>query len=355
MKHVAFISLYPEGRAPGPRFRYEQYISLLKEHGIEYTVLPFFSDKSYANIQQSKNKRKLAFDIFVGYIRRLADLPACLKADYIFLYRDATPFGPPIFEWMLSKIFRKKIVYDFDDAIWTTDLDKKQWLKIWLRSPSKTNKIIKWAWKISAGNDYLCNYAKQFNSNVVLNPTTIDTERLHNKIKNQKTSRLVIGWTGSHSTLKYLDPMVDILAKLEQEFEFDFLVICDKKPAWTLKSLRFLPWKIDTEIQDLSSMNFGLMPLPDDEWAKGKCGFKALQYMALGMPAVVSPVGVNTEIVDDGINGFVCQTNEEWEIAIRKLLRDETLRTQMGENARMKIVRKFSVLSNTGNFVSLFH
>jgi glycosyltransferase involved in cell wall biosynthesis len=354
MKKIVFITLYPEGIVPGPRFRYEQYLPFLKNENISYLHLPFFSKKSYENFQRSTSLSLLFIDILKGYFSRWIHLFACMKADYIFIFRDATPFGPPVFEWIIAKILRKKIIYDFDDSIWHTDLDKSQWLKIWLRNPSKTNKIIKWSWKISCGNEYLCRHSRKYNTNVVLNPTTIDTEYLHNKIKDQQTKRIVIGWTGTHSTLKYLEPLVPVIKNLEEKFDFDFLVICNKKPGWQLKSLVFLPWNKDSEIEDLMRINFGLMPLPDDEWSKGKCGFKALQYMALGMPALVSPVGVNTEIVSQGEEGYICEDGKDWEKYITVLLTDEQARIQMGKKARQKIIDRYSVLSNRKNFISLF-
>jgi glycosyltransferase involved in cell wall biosynthesis len=189
---------------------------------------------------------------------------------------------------------------------------------------------------------------------VVLNPTTIDTVNLHNQVKNQHTPKVVVGWTGTHSTVNYLNELVPVLQKLEQELDFEFRVISNRAPDFQLKSLVYVPWNKDNEITDLLQFNFGVMPLTDDKWAKGKCGFKALQYMSLGMPAVVSPVGVNTRIVTDGVDGFLCNTPAEWEAALRQLISNESLRAQMGHAARAKIEDHFSVVSNSGNFLSLF-
>jgi glycosyltransferase involved in cell wall biosynthesis len=353
--NITFLFPYPLEESPSQRFRFEQYFYTLKKHNISYKCQSFFDTKTWQVLYAKGPLLRKAEGIAAGYIRRIVVLFKLTNVSHVFIHRELTSFGPPVFEWIIAKVLRKKIIYDFDDAIWRTDLDKTERIKIALRNPSKTKKIIQWSWKVSCGNEYLCHYARQFNATVVLNPTTIDTEHLHNKIKNQHSDRIVIGWTGSHSTLKYLEPMVPIIKKLEQEFYFEFLVICNKKPEWDLKSLVFLPWNKDSEIEDLMKINFGLMPLPYDEWSKGKCGFKALQYMALGMPALVSPVGVNSEIVSHGIDGYLCQTAEDWEKYIRTLLSDETLRTDIGKNARKKIIEKYSVLSNEKNFLSLFN
>ncbi|WP_232065306.1 glycosyltransferase [Rhodocytophaga rosea] len=148
--------------------------------------------------------------------------------------------------------------------------------------------------------------------------------------------------------------MVPLLKELEREYTFTFLVISDKAPEFTLKSLLFLPWTKLTEREDLLRMNIGLMPLTDDLWARGKCGFKALQYMALGIPALVSPVGVNTQIIENGKNGFICSTPEEWKEAIIRLRKDVELRAKMGIEARKKIEDTYSVQANRFTFLNLF-
>jgi glycosyltransferase involved in cell wall biosynthesis len=147
---------------------------------------------------------------------------------------------------------------------------------------------------------------------------------------------------------------VEVLKKLEGKYEFELQVIADIPPALDLKSFAFIKWKKEDEIEDLLNFNIGIMPLKDDLWAAGKCGFKALQYMALGIPALVSPVGVNTKIVDDGLNGFICKTPQDWEVAIEKLIQDHQLLLQMAQQTRKKIIDHYSVKSNTANFLKLF-
>jgi glycosyltransferase involved in cell wall biosynthesis len=349
-----FLFPYPIAESPSQRFRFEQYFETLKKHNIPYKSQSFFDEATWVILYKEGHILQKVRGVCKGYLRRIFVLFKLISCTHVFIHRELAPWGPPVFEWIIAKILRKKIVYDFDDALWLTDLNANEHLKIWLKNPGKTANIIKWSWRVSAGNQYLCDYARRYNKDVILNPTTIDTEHLHNQLKNQETIPVVVGWTGSHSTLKYLEPLVPVIAKLEQELAFEFLVICNKKPQWPLRSLRFLPWKKETEREDLLKMHFGLMPLPDDEWAKGKCGFKALQYMALGMPALVSPVGVNTEIVLHGEDGFVCTTTEDWELYIRMLIQNTRLRHRMGDKARYKIEQQFSVRSNEQNFLSLF-
>jgi glycosyltransferase involved in cell wall biosynthesis len=146
-----------------------------------------------------------------------------------------------------------------------------------------------------------------------------------------------------------------VLQQVAAEFHFvSFLVIADQPPSLHLQRLVFIPWRAETEVKDLLNMDIGIMPLPNDEWTKGKCGFKALQYMALEIPAVVSSVGVNTEIIEEGVEGFLCTHEAEWLSSLRKLITDPALRASMGKKGRKKVIESYSVPSNTANFLSLF-
>lgn len=144
------------------------------------------------------------------------------------------------------------------------------------------------------------------------------------------------------------------LRALQDKIDFTFVVIADRDPLLPLKNYRFIPWQRETEVQDLLNFHIGLMPLSNDDLSKGKCGFKAIQYMSLGIPAVVSPVGVNSRIVDNGINGFLCEDAEEWKVRLEQLLSDPISREKMGQAARRKIELAYSVRSSTKQFLDLF-
>ncbi|WP_426060763.1 glycosyltransferase family 4 protein [Hymenobacter sp. B1770] len=353
---ILFLVPYPIGSAPSQRFRFEQYLGALTTHGYQYHLAPFLSPATWTILYKPGHTLKKTWGILEGFARRFLLLFRVPTYDFVFVHREAAPIGPPIFEWIIAKILKKKIVYDFDDAIWLANTSETNKIAAGIKWNQKVNNICRWAYKNSCGNAYLADYARQFNPCSVVNPTTIDTVRLHNKVRDQSVSgRLVIGWTGTHSTLKYLDQVVPVLSKLEAEgLEFEFRVISNQPPAMRLHSLVFLPWQKDTEIADLLGFHVGLMPLEDDLWAKGKCAFKALQYMALGIPALVSPVGMNTEVVKPGQNGFVCATPDEWEVSLRYLLTDSNLRQKIGLAARNTIEQRYSVQANTPNFLSLF-
>lgn len=357
-KTIVFVVPYPFDLAPGQRFRYEQYLNILKEHGYKIHIRPFLSESTYALLYGPGKKLQKLWGTFAGLIRRFASLPGIVTADFVFIFREASPVGPPFFEWIISRLMRKKIIYDFDDAIWMTDKLAETLPVRLLRWRSKVSSICKWSYKVSCGNEYLCSYARQFNKQTVLNPTTIDTELLHNPglyKKEASTSKVTIGWTGSHSTLKYLTQIEDVLLKLVQEFSnIQFVVIANQKPALKLQNLIFMEWSKKTEALDLLKIDIGIMPLPTDEWTKGKCGFKALQYMAMEIPTVASPVGVNTRIITHNENGFLAETEEEWLQYLRQLITEPDLRKKLGAAGRKTVVDRYSVSSNTSNFLSLF-
>ena len=352
-KLVLFLVPYPLGIAPSQRFRFEQYFDLLKKNGFEFDVKPYLDQRAMLYLYEPGNFFRKVWKVKLGLIKRFFQLFSLHKYDYVFIHREAAPVGPPVFEWLIIKVFGKKVIFDFDDAIWIKNTSSTNSVISWFKRYRNAENVCVWAWKVSCGNDYLANHARQFNTNVVVNPTTIDTEKHHNRVKAFSKEKLTIGWTGTHSTIKYLDALIPVLKRLESEYDFNFLVIADRAPDFELKSLQFTPWNKQTEIDDLLKMDVGIMPLKDDKWANGKCGFKALQYMALGIPAIVSPVGVNTKIVDHNVNGWICNADVEWEEILRTVLEKKVELNDFSASARIKIERHYSVKSNTANFLHL--
>ncbi len=353
-KKILFIVPYPTGKAPSQRFRFEQYYNFLTESGFEFKTEAFLSDTAWQYLYQPGHYLKKVSAVLQGFLKRLLLLFAVHRYDFIFIHREATPVGLPWFEWFVAKVIRKKIIYDFDDAIWLSNTSSENKVVSWIKFHRKTAFICRWAYKVSVGNSYLGDYARQFNSSVVFNPTTIDTDHHYSILKHKENRRLVIGWTGSHSTLKYLDAVVPVLKKLETDYDFETLVIADKNPHLALKDFHFVKWKKDSEIQDLNRIDIGIMPLSDNQWTRGKCGFKALQYMALGIPCVVSGVGANLDIVSDRNNGMIANSSEEWKSALVTLLNDEALRKRLGNAGKVTLEQGYSVRANSANFIKLF-
>jgi glycosyltransferase involved in cell wall biosynthesis len=323
--------------------------------GIKYRIATFIDEPTWNVLYKGGSMPQKAWGIIKGFLKRFKTILFDIHGyDYVFVHREASPLGPPIFEWIASRLWRKKMIYDFDDAIWIENTSAENKIASLLKAAWKVKYICMWSYKVSVGNDYLCNYARQYNNNVHLIPTCVDVEIMHNKVKQHQNNNVVVGWTGSHSTLFYLDELIPVIQELQQELDFTFLVIANKDPQLPLKNYMFTPWKEETEISDLLKMDVGVMPLTPDRWSEGKCGFKLIQYLSLGIPAVASPIGVNSKIVVDNENGFIATNRDEWKNAIRTLVSNIELRKRMGAAGREKIISEYSIQAHKDNFLKLF-
>jgi glycosyltransferase involved in cell wall biosynthesis len=354
-KKIYFLVPYPEGSAPSQRFRFEQYFDHLRNQGYELGVYPFYDYDTWQTLYKEKKYLLKALKVTYCFLKRFGLLFKLHKADHLFIHREVAHIGPPVFEWIIAKVLRRKYTYDFDDAIWLPNYSETNSRFHWVKAYWKVNYCMKWAHTISAGNEYLASYARRFNSNVRIIPTTIDTDHHHNTAADHHTQPAIIGWTGSHTTMRYLDELIPVLKKLEERHNFQFVVISNEDPGYALKSLRYVKWQKDSEIEDLSKIQIGVMPLQHDIWSEGKCGFKGLQYMSLGMATLMSPVGVNTEIIEHGKNGYLVSSAGEWEEKLELLLTDAALREQLGHNGRETIRNRYSVEANKNNYDQLFH
>ncbi len=355
---LLFLFPYPLNESASQRFRFEQYFIVLQGNGFSIDTQSFWSEAAWKILYQPGKIWLKLIHFVAGYGRRFLLLLRVHTCSFVFIHRECTPVGPPVFEWVIAKLFRKKIIYDFDDAIWLPNTSIENKFVAAFKCHGKVKFICRWSYKVSCGNHYLADYAKEFNTHTIVNPTTVDTEKLHNPVGYPSATdpaHVAIGWTGSHSTLNYLTPLLPIIDSLSKRYpQLRLLVIADKNPGFFLECLQFIQWSKENEIGDLMKIDIGIMPLTDNEWGKGKCGFKAIQYMSLKKPALVSPVGVNSEIVDHGTNGFVCKTLEDWSNFLDYLILrpDECL--AMGEKGREKVIRSYSVTSNASTFLALF-
>jgi len=353
-KEILFIVQYPENVSPAQRFRFELYKGLLQKNGFNITTSSFIDEAGYAVIFKEGFLFRKVMAVMRGFIRSLVLLFTVRKYNYILLQCGVAPIGPPVFEWVLIRLLKKKVIYDFDGAIWLQQVSEKNKVPAILRSVSKVPLISSWAYKVSCGNEFLCEYARQYNRQVIYNPTCVDTEKHHNILANHDVEKVTIGWTGSFSTLKYLQMVQPVLARLQEKYDFDIKIICNQQPTLDLKNVTYVEWTAANEVTELATCQVGLMPLTNDEWSEGKCGFKLIQYLALEIPSVSSSVGVNKKIIDHDVNGFLCDSDAAWYAAIEKLILDKELRKRMGKEGREKIIREYSLLSNGDNFISMF-
>jgi glycosyltransferase involved in cell wall biosynthesis len=273
-----------------------------------------------------------------GYLRRVRDALWLSSVDVLFVYREAAFLVPPLIEQLLA--LRRPLVFDFDDAIYLGDSSQANaWTRKFKRC-SKTAMICRLARRVTVGNEVLAEFARNHTEAVTVVPSTVDTDFY--RIRPRSRNRVpVIGWTGSATTAPHLSVLAGALRRLREKCEYELRVI-GAEIAMEGLTVDCRPWRADNEPDDLCAFDIGLMPIPDNDWSRGKCGMKALQYMALGIPPIVSPVGVNTKIVHDGVNGFHARTEDEWVDRMTLLLRDASLRHALGEEARRTVENNYS-------------
>ena len=341
MRLLAIVpSLYDT--SPGQRYRIEQWEPLLRERGVDITYRPFENEALHAQLYKPGNiGRKLALAA-PSFGRRLSLMSSLRQYDAIYIFREAALLGPPVLERLIRRS-GVPFIFDFDDAIFVSYRSPSNGYLSYLKFASKTKTICRLAAHVMVGNPYLAEYARRFNPRVTVVPTSIDTEKYIVKQDQPAHDPPVIGWTGSFSTVQHLDTLRRVLQKLAQRERFRLRVI--GTPSYVLEGVEVeaLPWHSETEVDDLRPIDIGVMPLPDDAWSKGKCGLKALQFMALGIPTICSPVGVNTEIIQDGENGFIADTEDEWVEKLAQMLRSPELRKRLGMAGRATVERKYSM------------
>ncbi len=355
MPRVLFLGLHRPDRSPSQRFRFEQYLGYLKQNGFEYDFSYLLTAKDDKIYYSSGKLLKKAFVVFKSTFKRLRELFSASQYDIIFVQRECYMLGTAFFEKKFGRS-RAKMIFDFDDSIWMQNVSEANKKFAVLKDAGKTSKIISCSDLIFAGNHYLSDYAKKFNPHVVIIPTTIDTDEYQRPTSLQPNSQIVIGWSGSVTTIQHFNFAVPFLRMIKQKYgnRVAFKVIGDGNYKNEELEIKGLPWRKEDEVREISSMDIGIMPLPDDEWAKGKCGLKGLQYMSLEVATIMSPVGVNSEIIQDGENGFLASTAEEWFQCISKLIEDESLRKRLGENARKTVVEKYSFESQKEVYLKYF-
>jgi glycosyltransferase involved in cell wall biosynthesis len=249
------------------------------------------------------------------------------------------------------------MVFDFDDAIYMHSpygTPVNRYFRL-LKFPGKTREICALASHVIVGNAYLTKYASRFNRNVTIVPSTIDTEKYEVKGSSTTGSHPVIGWSGSYSTLAHFDIVRRALSRLAEKEQFRIRMIgttTDYKIDGV--DVEAILWRAETEVADLSSIDIGIMPLPNDEWTRAKCGQKALQYMALGIPTVCSPVGANSAIIQDGQNGLLAETEDQWIEKLTQLLHSQPLRERLGKAGRATVEARYSLSRHAPRVCQVF-
>jgi glycosyltransferase involved in cell wall biosynthesis len=337
---------------PSQRFRIEQWEPLLRARGVEVTFRPFESPELHAVLYRPGRTAEKLRLVAEALRRRAADVRAARDYDAVYLLREAALLGPPLFERWLRRA-GVPFVFDFDDAVFVPYVSPSNGYLSYLKFPGKTRAICRMAAHVMAGNPYLADYARRVNERVTMIPTTIDTEKY--TVEPRAENRVpVVGWSGSYSTAQHLATLKGVLRQLAERERFRLRVI--GAPDFKIEGVEVeaTAWRSETEVEDLRPFDIGIMPLPDDQWSRGKCGLKALQYMALGVPTVCSPVGVNTEIVRDGENGLLASTDDEWVEKLSGLLRSASERARLGRAGRETVEARYSAVVQAPRVYEVF-
>jgi glycosyltransferase involved in cell wall biosynthesis len=339
---VLAMSPIPEEGA-GCRFRVAQFIPTLRSEGIDVTISSFYSSEFFKLVYQPGHMLRKAV-MFVGLVwRRLLELLTIRQYDLVFLYREAIPVGPPIIERIIHGL-GVPIVHDFDDAIFMAAVSDANRSLGFLKNPGRVATVLKLSRHATLGNEFLAQYARRHTAAVTVIPTVVDTSRFVPRPAEAPRSVPVVGWIGSPTTYRYLLGIADILRDVARRHEFVLRVSGAGRPV-EIPGVRVeeAPWSMADEVRLFNGLDIGVYPLTDDDWARGKCGFKAIQCMACGVPVVASAVGVNREIITDGVDSFLASSRDEWIEKLGRLIRDTGLRSSMAVAGRRTIEQRYSL------------
>jgi glycosyltransferase involved in cell wall biosynthesis len=354
-RRILFVVQHRWDRSPGQRYRCEQYIPYLQQAGFECVYSPILvSAQEDKDFYSPGNYLRKLYLFLIGAYRRLRDVLRAKNFDIIYIYREAFMTGTTAFERLLKQS-GAKIIYDFDDAIWNHDVSQANKALGWLKRPEKTNDIIALSHLVIVGNQYLAQHARQFSNNVVVVPSTIDLNyyTVPPKTENKK---VIIGWSGSLTTIEHFKPAIPVLSRIKERYgnKVEFRVFGAEDYMHEELNIKGIGWTPQNEVEQIAAFDIGIMYLPDTEWTRGKCGMKGLQYMALEVATVMSAVGVNKDILQEGENGFLAATEDEWFEKLSMLVESKELRTKLGKAGRKTIEEKYSCQALHATYVNHF-
>ena len=312
-------------RGPSSRYRVFQFERRFRNAGIDFDARELFDDRYFEILRSAFPLAKKPSYILSRYLQRTETLRSC-AADLIVIEHQLFPYLPVAIE---TRYLPSRYLLEFDDAIY-------------LKHPRKMPELIRRAEAVITGNRILAEYALRFHSDVHVVPTVLDTDMFAPGEK-QPSSKIRIGWTGLEYNFDYLRLLTPVFQKLIASYPVEVVILSGSSPRGFRFPFRFVKWDPDREVAQINDFDIGVMPLEDDAWSRGKCGMKLLQFMSMQIPAVASPVGVNAEILKEGIHGFTAQSLPEWESRLVTLIQDADLRRRMGTAARERIVRDYSV------------
>ena len=355
-KRILILSPSPRGTAATQRLKYEQYLGLLEEKGYQFTISSFQSRRFWKIVYQPGNTIEKVWWTIFGYLRRTWDLFRAPFYDAVFVNLWVTPLGLPFFERTLF-FFNRNVIYDIDDMLF---IDKKKHGRVTfvqrLKGRKKPVVLMKHAQYVIVCTPKLEEIALSINKfeRAMDISSTFDTTRFTPVLSYEKTDVTTIGWTGTHSTLRFLDTLQPALKSVSQQRKIKLLVIANREYKMEDVPTEFVFWKEENEVSDLHRIQVGLYPIPANEWSLGKSSLKALTYMAIAIPFVATAYGTNYRIMQDGVQGFMASDTDEWVEKIIRLIDDIDLRRKMGLAGRKTVTEHYSLEANFPKYLHVF-
>lgn len=348
MKVLALAS-YPI-EAACTRFRISQFVGPLKEHGIDVTLRPLLNGRTFAELYRPAALPRTALALLGAMLRRVEDLINAHKFDVVFVQREAMLIGPPLVEWLAMRVGGRPMVLDLDDATYLSYRSPTYGrLANTLKWFGKTDDLIRWAQVVTCGNRSIASYVTAQGKPAVVIPTVVDLDLFTPSAKLKLGEVPVLGWIGTHSTYPFLESIYPALQQLARTHSFRLKVIGAGKQKISIPGVEVesLSWNLEREVEDFRSFDVGLYPMLEDDWSVAKSGFKAIQYMAVGIPYVTTPVGTCVEIGEAGTTHLFARDQNEWSAALSSLLTDVNLRRRMGIAGRQHALQSYGMQKQT--------
>jgi glycosyltransferase involved in cell wall biosynthesis len=354
-KSILIVSPYPEGVAPGQRLKYEQYFDYLRSHGYEITVTSFVSSRLWSILYKKGRFPEKIFWTLLGFFKRLVWSAYVPFYDGIFVFHSVSLFGPALFERLYARL-NPKMIYDIDDMIHLSHSSQANSFTKWLKGSSRITYLMRRARHIITCTPALDKFARQFNHNTTDISSTINTDTYQpvNTYTTAAGTPITLGWSGSHSTEKYLSLLGDVLREVARQRNIRLLVIGSGNFTMPGVPVESIAWNRDSEVVDLQRIDIGLYPLPDDPWVYGKSGLKALQYMALGIPTIATGIGTNFRVIDHDRCGLLVKSDQEWIAALLLLIDHPEKRRSLGTAGRERIETYYSIKANQEVYLAIF-
>jgi len=329
---------------PSSRYRVYQFLPYLRSQEIDFDIYSAVPEKMFKYLYNTGNFVGNLSYIFSEITYRISQLFKSGLYDVVFIQKSLTSIN---LKGLPALLKGKRVIFDVDDNIFPQPVNT--FSSNFLRKFQDWNQafyLARISKAVIVGNRFLQDLLPPCNKNIHLIPTSVDTDRfIPNCNKSNKNGKIVIGWMGSPSTSPYLKMLTGVFRKLQEKYPIGIGIIGDANIVLEGVKLHSETWNYQEEVKHLQGFDIGIMPMPDNDWTRGKCGLKALQYMAVGIPTVCSPVGVNKEIIQDGVNGFLAN-GEEWIEKLSALIENSCLRKELGQAGREAVEKKYSLKVN---------